>query len=220
MTPLVWLVEWVTSPITRGRPFPTTNEAEIKMLTQIGQQEGIIERDESEMIHRVFLLNDVTAADLMTPRVSTTSILAENTLHEAQNDIVASPHSRIVITGESPDDVYGIALKSELLTAIVAGKGTAPVADFIRDVQFIPPSVSADRLLQAFRRSRQHLAIVIDEFGGVAGVVTLEDVLETLTGDIVDETDRIVDLRAAARRKGRATLNNDEPTEPGASPSQ
>lgn len=208
LTPLVWLIERITAPVTRGQAAtPTTNEAEIKLLARIGRQEGIIEADESEMIQRVFRLNDVTAGDLMTPRVSMTYLWGHTTLAEAQPNIIASIHSRIVVTGESIDDVLGIALKNELLTAIIKHKEHLEVSAVAQQALFIPENVRGDRLLQVFQKNRRHIAVVIDEFGGVAGVVTLEDVLETLTGEIVDETDKIANLQAEARQKNRALLN-------------
>ncbi|NJN81236.1 MAG: HlyC/CorC family transporter [Caldilineaceae bacterium] len=205
-TPIVWTIEQITRPFTRGKTFPTTDESEIKLLTQIGLQEGIIEQDESDMILRVFRLNDVTAADIMTPRVSITSLNSEWTLAAAKEIIIASPHSRLILTGESPDDVHGFVLKNELLSAIVQEREAEPLRTFTREITFVPQNVNADKLLVTFQKSHQHLAIVIDEFGGVAGVVSLEDVLETLTGAIVDETDKIPDLRAAARRRSRSRL--------------
>ena len=210
-TPLVWLIELITSPITKGRPLlPATNEAEIQLLADLGHQQGMIEKDESEMIKRVFRMNDVTAEQLMTPRVAMTQVPADATLASVQEEIISSPHSRIVLVGESVDDVLGITLKSELLTALIEGLGEMQISKFAREPYFVPQSVRADDLLASFRSSRRHLAVVIDEYGGVAGVVSLEDVLETLTGAIVDETDRVSDLRAQARRRGKAALEDQD----------
>ncbi len=200
-TPILWLLEKLTAPITQGNRLPTTNEAEIQLLARIGHQEGIIESDESEMIQRVFRLNDATAESLMTPRVNMTYLHADETLGEAKDDILRSQHTRIIIVSEDVDHVLGLALKDELLAAMVAGKYDSPLATLTRPVRFVPYSVRADKLLEEFRQTRQHLAVVIDEFGGVAGVVTLEDVLEELTGEILDETDTVVDLQEAARQR-------------------
>ncbi len=201
LTPLVWLIERLTAPITRSARLPTTNEAEIALLARIGHQEGIIERDESLMIERVFRLNDTRAADLMTPRVNVTYLHGHSILGEVKKQIMRSQHSRIVVIGDSIDDVQGIVLKSNLLEALVKGQDDKPIAHFKRDAQFVPESVRADHLLARFQQSRNHLCVVIDEFGGLAGVVTLEDVLELLTGEIVDETDTVVDLQEDARRR-------------------
>lgn len=203
LTPLVLMIEILTSPLTRGQTAPTTNEAEIKLLARIGQQEGIIEETESEMIERVFRLNDVTAGDLMTPRVAVTHLPGHLTLAETKAQIIRSPHSRIVVTGQSTDDVLGLALKSELLTALIEQKAQQPILDFKREIKFVPKAMYADDLLPIFQENRQHLAAVFDEFGGLAGVITLEDVLEMLIGQILDETDRVDNLREVARKRRR-----------------
>lgn len=213
LSPFIWIVEKVTTPITQGREIPVTNEAEIRFLAKLGRQEGIIEEDEAELIQRVFHLNDVTAADLMTPRVALTALKGDRTLAKAKIDIIASPHSRIVIYKDSIDEVIGIALKDDLLTALIDGQGNETIASLVRRVQFVPETIRADRLLRQFQSTREHLAIVSDEYGGVSGVVTLEDVLEELIDEIVDETDETVDLQESARRK-RAKLLQSQGTKP------
>ena len=200
-TPLVWLVENVTSPFTQGQKMPTTNEAEIKFLTNIGFQEGVIEDDEAEMIQRVFQLNDLNASDLMTPRIIITYLKGDQTLEECQQEIIKSQHTRILVIDDTIDNVTGLVLKDELLTAMIVGNGDRTIDSLKRPVQFVPETNRADKLLKVFQDNREHLAVVLDEYGGVAGVVTLEDVLEVLTGEIVDETDRNVDLQEIARKK-------------------
>ncbi len=207
-TPLVWLIENVTAPFVKGKKRPTTNEAEIKLLANIGQQEGIIETDEAEMIQRVFRLNDVTASDLMTPRIMLTHIRGNLTLAEAKQDIIASQHTRIIVVDESIDQVIGFALKQNLLTAMVEGNHHEKIANLARKVHFVPEIIRADKLLKNFIEAREHLAVVVDEYGCVVGVVTLEDVLEVITGEIVDETDRTVDLQEIARKKREKMLQS------------
>ena len=116
-TPLVWLVEHVTAPFLQGQKIPTTDEAEIKFLTNIGYQEGVIEDDEAEMIQRVFQLNDLNASDLMTPRIIITYLKGDQTLNECQEDIIKSQHTRILVIEDTVDNVTGLVLKDELLTA-------------------------------------------------------------------------------------------------------
>lgn len=205
--PMVWIMEKVTAPLIKGKKRPTTNEAEIKLLAKIGYQEGIIEDDEAEMIQRVFMLNDLTAAELMTPRIALTYVRGDLTLSECKREIIASQHSRIIVTEDSIDKVIGVALKHQLLTAMVEGKNNQKVADLTRKVRFVPETIRADKLLKAFLKAREHLVVVINEYGIVSGVITLEDVLEVLTGEIVDETDRIIDLQQIARSKLRRMLN-------------
>ena len=200
-TPLVWLVERVTAPFVQGKSLPTTDEAEIKFLTNIGFQEGVIEDDEAQMIQRVFQLNDLNAADLMTPRIIITYLKGDRTLNECQREIIKSQHTRILVIDENIDNVTGLVLKDELLTAMIEENGDRQISTLQRDVHFVPETNRADKLLKVFQENREHLAVVLDEYGGVAGVVTLEDVLEVLTGEIVDETDRNVDLQEIARKK-------------------
>ncbi|MGK7956421.1 MAG: hemolysin family protein [Crocosphaera sp.] len=207
-TPLVWLMEQITSPFTQRRKLPTTNEAEIRFLTMIGYKEGVIEDDEAEMIQRVFQLNDLTAAALMTPRVIMTFLPGNSTLVASQDDIIASEHSRILVIEESVDQVMGYCLKDDLLTAIIRGQENQLINQLLRPVHYVPETIKADKLLKTFQDTREHLMVVLDEYGGVSGVVTLEDVLEVLTGEIVDETDRIIDLQEIARKKRKVLLNS------------
>ncbi|NJN03224.1 MAG: HlyC/CorC family transporter [Leptolyngbyaceae cyanobacterium SL_1_1] len=205
-SPLVWLLEHITAPLTQGNQRPITNEAEIKLLAKLGLQAGVIEDDEADMIQRVFRLNDLTAEHLMTPRVALTYIPGHQALATLKQDIIASQHSRILIIEADIDHVLGVALKYELLTALVQGQGNQPAAELARSVHFVPEVERADRLLKTFQANREHLMVVVDEYGGVSGVVTLEDVLEVLTGEIVDETDRNVDLQAIARQRRKRLL--------------
>lgn len=211
-TPVVWVMEKITAPLTNGNKQPTTNEAEIQLLTNIGREEGIIEDDEAEMIQGVFRLNDLTAADLMTPRIAVTYLHGALTLAEYKQKIISSQHTRVLVVEDSIDKVIGIALKHELLSAMLEGKQAQKVATVTREARFVPEVVRADRLLKTFQENREHLLVVVDEYGGVAGVVTLEDVLEILTGEIVDETDRNINLRELALKRQTKMLQIESPT--------
>ncbi len=204
--PLIWLLEHITGPLTKGSKGPITDESEIKLLTILGYQEGLIEDDEAEMIDRVFRLNDLKSADIMTPRVAITFIPGEAVLKDIQDEIINSQHTRILVIGENLDHVIGVALKAELLAAIVQGKGDAQIKSLMRQVNYVPDTERTDRLIKTFQSLREHLMVVVDEYGGVSGVVTLEDTLEVLTGEIVDETDRNVDLQAFARQRQKRIL--------------
>jgi CBS domain containing-hemolysin-like protein len=205
LTPLVVLFELLTRPLTRGDRGPSTTESEIRLLADIARSEGIIEDDEVEMIQRVFQLNDRTARELATPRTALTWLDADQRVLDVRDEILRSEHSRIVVAAGDLDEVVGIALKQDLLRALLEDADTT-VADHVRPVEAVPWLIRADELLQRFRRQQEHLAIVIDEYGGTLGVVTLEDVIEVLTGPIVDETDRRPDLRDYARARARARM--------------
>lgn len=200
-TPVLFLLEFITKPISKeANPF-STNEAQIRLLASLGQKEGIIEEDEGEMIQRVFELNDLTAGEILTPRVVMTTLSGTSTLDEAKETILNSTHSRIIIVGNGIDEILGFALKSDLLKGLIDDQGYLPLSHFVKEVRFVPKQIKADQLLINFRRSRQHLAVVLDEFGGVAGVVTLEDVMELLTGEIMDETDACENLQEFAKQQ-------------------
>ncbi len=200
LSPFIWSIEKIVTPFRKRGADALTTESEIRLLVQLGYQEGIIEHDEAEMIHRIFRLNDISAKDIMTPRVSLTALEGQQTLDEAKEAVLNSQHSRIVVTGESIDEITGIALKDDLLRALIEGRGDENISALCRPARFVPTMVHADNLLRQFQENREHLLVVVDEFGGTAGVVTLEDVLEVLTGEIVDETDRVMDMQAAARQ--------------------
>jgi CBS domain containing-hemolysin-like protein len=205
LTPLVVVFEVLMRPLTKGDRSPSISEAEIRILAHIGRSEGVIEDDEMEMIQRVFQLNDRTARELMTPRTALTWLDADLPLAEARDEILASPHSRIVVAPGDLDRAEGVAHKTDLLAALLDDTGTL-VGDHVRPVAAVPWIARADDLLEQFLARRDHLALVIDEYGGLIGVVTLEDVIEVLTGPIVDESDRRPDLRDYARSRGRSRL--------------
>ena len=184
----------------------TTNENEIRMMATIGSKQGAINHNESVLISKVLDMDDVKAGDIMTPRVMMTSLEKTLTLAEAKETIMESSHSRIVVIDNEPDKVEGVVYKTELLAAMVNDEYEKRLSDFCHKVKFVPEQASADNLLRFFQASRQHLAIVTDQYSGVAGVVTLEDVLECLTGEIVDETDAAVDLQKVAKEK-RKTIH-------------
>jgi CBS domain containing-hemolysin-like protein len=205
LTPLVVVFEILMRPLTRGERGPSISEAEIRILARIGRAEGVIEEDEVEMIQRVFRLNDLTARELMTPRTAVTWLDGTRSIAEVRDEILASEHTRIVVADGDLDHAYAVALKHELLGALLDDPD-ATVGQHTRDVSAVPWMKRADQLLDFFRTQREHLAIVIDEYGGTIGVVTLEDVIEVLTGPIMDETDRRVDLRTYARARGRVRM--------------
>jgi CBS domain containing-hemolysin-like protein len=197
LTPLLWLLE-VLQSVFGDETVNTTNEAELRFLARAGGTEGVIEEDEAEMVLRVFEMNDRMASDIMTPRTALTFLRAGHGLKDLIESIRASQHSRIVVVGETLDQVMGVVLRDELLLAILDGQKQT-VEAYARPALFVPETLPSDELLVLFQTAKQHLAVVQDDHGGLSGVVTLEDVLEVLTGEIMDETDRCEDLREEAR---------------------
>jgi CBS domain containing-hemolysin-like protein len=200
LTPLVVLFELLMRPLTRGPRAPTTNELEIRLLANIGREEGVIEADEAQMIQRVFQLNDRAAKEIMTPRPALSWLDADKPLSAVRSDIIASPHTRILVAeDEDLDHVIGLAVKHELLAALLDGSD-APVRDHVRPIEAVPWLLRADDLLERFHRHRTRVMLVVDEHGGTLGVVSLEDVLEVLAGAVPDEDDRQPRRRRLHRR--------------------
>jgi len=203
LMPLIWIIEKMTNFFSHKTKQFTTNEAEILLLAKIGRQEGVINETEQLMVGRVFQLDDQSAVDLMTPRTVMTTLSVDQRLVDVIPAVIKSQHSRIIAIGESRDEIAGVVYKSDLLAGAVSDNGRLKVADFIMPVLFVKENEKADSLLARFQKNHQHLAVVKDEFGGVSGVVTLEDVLEILTGEIMDENDAVPDMQQFARSRER-----------------
>ncbi len=203
LSPLVWLIDLFTKPFWTKRE--RVSEEEIKMLSHLGHMEGSIEADEKEMIQKVFTLNDLTARDIMTPRTVVEALEADNTLEDLKDSIFSLPHSRLPVYKDDLDNIIGVCHQRDLLIAIGKGEVDRRIHDFIKKdrLLFVFEKTRLDELIPLFQKRKAHLAIVTDEFGGTAGVVTFEDVLEQIVGEIVDETDEDIDLRAKAKMMGK-----------------
>jgi magnesium and cobalt transporter len=165
-------------------------EKEIQELLEEGEARGIISQQESEMIEAVLELGETTSAQIMTPRTSLCTLSLNDNVNDVVAAVVASGHSRIPVYGDDLDHIVGILHAKDLLAHW--GKTAADgfcLADIIRQPLFVPQSMVIEQLLAVFNRERTHLAVVVDEYGGTAGVVTMEDVLEEIVGDISDEHD-------------------------------
>lgn len=208
ITPIVWAIEIITSLLVGNSKRQITSEQEIRALARIGGQEGIIDEEESQMIGKIFELDDVVAKDIMTPRTAVTWVRGIEPISVAKYPISESQHSRILVVGETIDKIQGIILKSTLLKILLEDHDEAVVEDHIESVKLVKEETPADELLAYFKQSRVHLTVVVDQYGGVCGIVTLEDVLEVLTGEIVDETDTVEDMRKVALKNGILRFKN------------
>lgn len=163
-------------------------EAQIRSLVTIGRRAGYIERDEGQLIRRAFILNDRTAADIMTPLDEVVAVEATFTTREAASRVFRHAYSRYPVFGQSPDDIRGLVMSRDILQALTEGQDHEPVTAICRDCLVVPADLRSDELLVRFRDAHVHLAVVRDGHKTV-GLVTLEDVLEELVGDIEDEKD-------------------------------
>jgi putative hemolysin len=181
MLPLVLLLERLLPAITAENEI-STDEEEIRLLARLGSQKGQIEADEAAMIAKVFQLNDLTARDLMVPRVAAPTMAGNASLESLSATLVHQRAPWWVVLGEEVDEVLGVASREQLLSALVQGQGASRAIDLCEPVEFVPEMIRADRLLTSFRRNGSGVRVVVDEFGGFVGVVGPEAVLAVLAG--------------------------------------
>ncbi|MBE7163385.1 MAG: HlyC/CorC family transporter, partial [Williamsia herbipolensis] len=174
----------------RNGPFAT--EVELRELVDMAEARGVVDAEERRMIQSVFDLGDTSAREVMVPRPEMIWIESDKTPAQAMSLAVRSGHSRIPVIGENPDDVLGIVYLKDLAEHVVSARWSdesVRVADVMRPAEFIPDSKPLDKVLSDMQRLRNHMAMLVDEYGGIAGLVTIEDVLEEIVGEINDEYD-------------------------------
>ena len=196
LAPLMWCARFIDTLLHRlaGRVPEVFDEEsfeeEIRTIVSEGQREGLLEEEAREMIEGVIQLRDADVSEIMTPRTDTICMRSGLTLSEAIEFVSQSGHSRIPVYGKNRDDIIGILYAKDLLQHWAKlADGTTTVDKILRRPYFVPETKPVDSLLQEFQRTRNHMAVVLDEYGGVSGVVTIEDVLEEIVGEIVDEYD-------------------------------
>jgi len=175
---------------------------DVAALADLGGEEGIIEEDEEKVIHNLLKLREIKVVDIMTPRVVMTSFQSTSTVKEILDEHKIIRVSRIPVFDDTIDDSSGIVIRSEILMAASRDEWDLPMSEFKKPVISLKTTANVDEALEMFLEERQQFALVRDEFGGTAGIVTMEDVLETLLGEeIVDELDVVDDMRELAREK-------------------
>ena len=167
----------------------TITEGELKSLVDASEEAGQIEKDESQMIHSVIQLADTTAREIMIPRVDMLTLDVQTPLDEAASVLLESGFSRVPVYEGQTDNVIGLLYTKDMLKVWHSGNQVTSLKDLLREADFIPESKKVDQLLDEMQAARRHIAIVVDEYGGVAGLVTLEDIIEEIFGEIKDEYD-------------------------------
>jgi CBS domain containing-hemolysin-like protein len=192
--PLPRLLILLGNALTPGQGFrdgPFTSEAELRELVDLAEKGKVIESGERQMIHSVFELGDTIAREVMVPRTDMVWIERGKTVRQALSLALRSGFSRIPVVGENEDDVVGVAYLKDLARRVHEDEDRAEKVDEVmRPAYFIPDSKPADELLREMQAKQVHVAVVIDEYGGTAGLVTIEDILEEIVGEITDEYDR------------------------------
>ena len=190
--PLVWLfgkfTTWIHSQFGLASE-PTVTEPELIRMLGHGEKEGTIEQGERELIERVFAFNDVTVRDVMTPRSLVFELNGSLTVEEALPEVLAQPYSRIPVYVEQPDEIHGVVYLRDLIKVATENKGDLRLSEIEHKALFVQQYQPIDELFATLRKKKRHMAVVVNEYGVITGIVTMEDVIEELVGEIYDESD-------------------------------
>jgi CBS domain containing-hemolysin-like protein len=202
MKPFVWLAMGLTRLLSRGEPKASVSRAEMTALAEIGAREGVFEESESRFLKNLFRFRSIRVRDVMTPRTVIFTLPQAMTVGEVLEEYEELRFSRIPIFQENRDAVTGYVLKDEILLAVAQDKGDMPLVDLKRDILAISETLPLPACFERLMDRREHFALVVDEYGGTTGVVSMEDLVETLLGlEIVDEADSVDDMQRLAREK-------------------
>ncbi len=200
--PLIKISEWLTRLIARKKVVHVFSREEFIAMASIGEQTGTIDSEESRIIRNLFRFESLKVADIMTPRTVISALKQDMTVAEAMDAVARTPFSRLPIFENSLDDVTGFVLKDDLLLCKARDQDDVKLETMKREILTVDEKMSLSGLLEFLLDKRQHIAMVVGDYGGTEGLVTLEDVVETLLGmEIVDEMDRVEDMQALARQQ-------------------
>jgi len=201
LAPFVWLSQIITRKLKKDKARPVLSRSDFAVMTELGKESGALEEKEQQIIHNLLRFSRVLVKDIMTPRIvaiSANESMSIRDFHESHNEL---PFSRIPVFKDQLDNITGYVLKDELLLNLVEENNDKPLRDIRRDVIVVHKTKTIPSLLDLFIDKKEHMALVVDEFGGMEGIVTMEDVIETLLGlEIVDESDNTEDMQALARK--------------------
>ncbi|MEO8285132.1 MAG: hemolysin family protein [Chloroflexota bacterium] len=195
VSPLVGLAALLAKPVVRlvgGRTAPAgpfVTQEEMRMLVNVGEEEGIIQQEEEDLIHSIFEFGDTVVREVMVPRPYIVAVEDDSTVAHAADIALQSGHTRLPIFKESIDTVVGVATVQDILRVIRQHGDDSSVMHVMRPVYYVPETKKVDELLRELQKGRMHMTIVVDEYGGTAGLVTIEDLLEEIVGEIQDEYD-------------------------------
>ena len=198
--PLVWLSQGITKLIARGEKEGSVSREELAALAEIGTEEGVFDAAEGRILRSLFRFNQLKTRDVMTPRTVVVAYPEATPLRTIADD--GTPFSRLPLYRDTKDTVTGYVLRDDVLKAVADGRGSEPASAVARDLLTVPDSLALPKLFDRLLDRREHLALVVGEYGGTAGVVSVEDVVETILDlEIVDEVDHDHDMQAAARAR-------------------
>jgi len=202
--PLVLLSMGITKWLSREDKEPTVSREEFSAMAELGFEEGVFEEGESKIFKNLIKFRSLKVHDVMTPRIVVIKFQEDFTINEILERKEDLHVSRIPVYGENDEDITGYILKNDLYYNLSEGNGDKKLKDIRRDVMIVPETASLKELFEKLLEKQEHIAVVVDEYGGFSGVVTMEDAVETLLGmEIVDEIDTIEDMQKLARQKWR-----------------
>jgi len=212
MTPAIWLCSLVTGLITRHKTADSVSPDELKIMARLSLRMGDIKPYQESVIDNILSLETISVKDVMTPRTVIYSLSEHLTIEEASQKSDKWEHSRFPVYDKDSEDIVGIVLTKELFIAQAMGKGNKPLTELMRPARFVVETATLNNVLMEFMSARQHLFVVIDEYGGLSGLISMEDILEEILGrEIMDESDQVEDKRALARLRRRRLVS--QPTE-------
>lgn len=202
MAPAIWLSSLVTRLIARDKTEDAVTAKEIRAMARSSLRTGGIKPYQEKIIERILTLQNKKVKDVMTPRTVVFSLSEHLTLEEASGNVEKWEHSRFPVYDEDMEDVVGVVLTKELFIALREGKEDIHLTELMRPAHFVAEAATLNSVLMEFLGSRQQLFVVLDEYGGLSGLISLEDILEEILGrEIVDESDMVMDKRALARQR-------------------
>ncbi len=207
--PLIWISEKITRLIARDKEVPLFNRDEFIAMADVGEEVGDLEDYELRVIKNLFRFESLTAENVMTPRTVMTGISEKATIKQAYQEALKAPFSRFPLYDEDIDQINGFALKDDIYRLQSEGQADTLVSEIKRDMEVIFANKNLAQLLQSMIEHKQHMALVVDEYGATQGLVTLEDIVETLLGvEIMDEVDRVEDMQRLAKLKWKLKAKN------------
>lgn len=209
LRPFVWLASLMTAVIARSSEREKISQEEIIVMARMSLRKGEIDKSEMQVIQNILSLEDKKVQSVMTPRTVVFTLGGKKTVKEAQSREEILTHSRIPVFFDNSEDIGGIVHRRDILNAVAKDEIELKLEELMKPVHFVLEKDRLDKVLQLFLDRSEHLFIVIDEFGGLAGVITLEDVLEEILGrEIVDEFDEVTDMRELAQRRRQELIHN------------
>jgi len=201
-TGILWVLQLFTRLIgKKGAHGSVLSREDFSAMAEIAEEEGVVEESESKVIRNLLSFDEIQAKDIMTPRTVLKTAPESMLIREFVEQNPQLRFSRIPVYGESPDHITGYVLKDQVLEGLIDKKGEEPLSSLRREIQVTDRSTPLPQLFNTFLTNREHMALVVDEYGSVSGLVTMEDVIETLLGlEIMDESDNVEDLQQLARK--------------------